>query len=203
MSRSRPPLSLRRHCFLVAKNDEQDTLVTLFKPVLGPFGYEIARSEHVDDDSAFRPDVVRFLLDAELTIFDITDPRPDICVDIGLRYASGRPMLTVTRDETTVPSSLKHLRPVVYYPADAPRNNTETWDKLRTRLSGIDSGRRDAERPIFAMAGQQILIGGVPLTIEQVRLLEEAQKRRGTPSQNGSPANGKMSGAVSRFFVSA
>lgn len=172
-------LSLNRICFFVGCGAPSDHLVSgVLEPILPSFGYELRRASHIDNPHVSRAKILRYLLDADLVVFDLSEPNADVAFDVGIRYLSGRPLLAMNRFGSAPPCALTHLEPISYFPDNVQRTALETCRQLTRALHEMQTDPH-AGRPIFEYLGDPVVVGGVDLTLANIRVVEEALRNRG------------------------
>jgi predicted RNase H-like HicB family nuclease len=103
-------------------------------------------------------ETVRCIIDSPLMMFDLTGADPSICYELGLRYMSGKPLIAFVAKglESDVPTSLRHIAPIVYA-EDEPR---AAEAEVHYRLDRIRNLRSTAGCPLFEVLPDiEVMIG--------------------------------------------
>lgn len=96
------------------------------------FGVQLQRA---DDDKLTRPGmakIYRYILEAELTIAELTSVNPNVMYELGIAHAVGKETVIFTRDVRKLPFDLRHLTVIEY----TMESLLEKWDEaLREHFS--------------------------------------------------------------------
>jgi gamma-glutamylcyclotransferase (GGCT)/AIG2-like uncharacterized protein YtfP len=93
-----------------AKADE--LLAYVFRPAAQECGYEVIRGDELPRPGLITPQLIDSLLHAELVIADLTGQNPNVIYELGLRHASGRPVIQVTAGDDPLPFDIKDFRTI-------------------------------------------------------------------------------------------
>ncbi|CUW38464.1 protein of unknown function [Magnetospirillum sp. XM-1] len=216
--RSRPTLD--RVCLYISARDDAFPRDTLVREYCNSTHYEVrvVGHHHKDAEISAWNEVITGLLDADLTVFDLTPnydragPSPekdtayvsDLVLEVGIRFLSGRPMILLLEDRFRLCKSFAHLD-VLRYRCDDTASFAGLAGEFGRRLNDIDRASDAhpgayASRPIFkTFRGQAVLIGGTAITYEDLRRLESAQlmaRRTGAPLPATASAGLKPQGGA-------
>lgn len=161
---------LTRHCVTVippsvaGQSYECDFMADeIVLHVAKSFGYQVEKVVIADCPPAnFARDLER-LMAADLMAFDLSGSNPNVCVLAGLRYMTGRPMISFVANGGAVPHLLAHTRAIPYV-RDRLR---ECEAEFIRRLSRIDGGDWIEGRPFFEVLApdeHRVRIGEFELT---------------------------------------
>src|SRR5437763_15857894 len=105
-------LSMTRICFLIAPlsgrdsptRSRTDRLVReVLAPALAPLDFDVFHADHVDLPGQVMRQVIELTVTADLVVADLTDANPNVFLELGLRLATGKPVIQVSHDVTRLP----------------------------------------------------------------------------------------------------
>jgi hypothetical protein len=143
-----------RSCFFSAPIDEPESaerqhsdllLDSLIRPALSDVDPKLGvlRGDQLPS-SPITSEIYSHVARSGLLIADLSFHKPNVLMEVGLRYASGRPMVLVIREEDKIPSNLGDVR-VVRLKATAAH---EFWKALPESRAAI------AERARWALSAE-------------------------------------------------
>ncbi|MBE6637247.1 MAG: hypothetical protein E7618_05530 [Ruminococcaceae bacterium] len=97
------------------RQDADDLLELIIKPVLDLFGFETIRGDHRSEANQIDVDVIKSVQSAELCIADISQPNPNVYYEVGRRDETGKPMILLkSKSSDLLPVDIATRRYIEY-----------------------------------------------------------------------------------------
>jgi len=122
----------------VRKNSD-DLFELVIEPAFEKYGYDVIRADRVAGASAVTGNIVEFIQDADICLFDLTGANPNIMYECGRRHETGKPIIQVVRKDEPIPFDLAGIRTYMY-DLFSPRSVREIVLSLQKFIEAIEEG---------------------------------------------------------------
>lgn len=85
----------------------------ILRPALAPLGIEVIHPDIKMPGDFFRH-IVESALHADLLIADVSGANPNVCLELGCRLPTGKPIILISRDLSTLPSDLLWAKTIAF-----------------------------------------------------------------------------------------
>lgn len=128
---------------------------SVLKPVLEKYGYEAIASHQENDLGSITAKLIKHLLEDELVIVNLSHLNANVMYELGIRHATGKPVILISENETDLPFDTKDQRTIFF------SNDMMGGIELTKRLEAIISDQAKLENnegnPIFMAAHESVL----------------------------------------------
>jgi nucleoside 2-deoxyribosyltransferase len=109
-------------CFIVAPIGELDSIVRkrsdqvlrhIIRPALDACGYESVRADEISDPGNITSQILTRLTESDLVVADLTGHNPNVYYELGIRHASGKPIIHLIEQGDRIPFDLAAFRTIV------------------------------------------------------------------------------------------
>lgn len=112
-------------------------------PAAAQHGLRALRSDKIATPGNITADVIGHLLNDKLVIADLSGSNPNVFYELGIRHASGKPVILLMQAGEALPFNVFGLRAISYDPKD-PNSLANACDELKAQLTET---LRDAHVP--------------------------------------------------------
>lgn len=128
---------------------------SVLKPVLEEYGYEAVASHQEDDLGSISLKIIKHLLEDDLVIVNLSTLNANVMYELGIRHATGKPVILISDSDTTLPFDTKDQRTIFYY--NDMMGSIELRDKLKGIVSDEAKLSSNEGNPIFMAANDSVL----------------------------------------------
>lgn len=171
-------------CFIIAplgtegseiRENSNLLLELLIRPACEENGYEVLRIDSVYSTGSITQEIIKFILDSDLVIADLTNANPNVMYELGVRHSSGRPALIMAHRGENLPFDISSYRSL-FYDVKNPKSAKETLKALKNTIAHIDAAE-SVSSPVHDVAGKSIVAKG-DVFINQTELPEDSSVAR-------------------------
>jgi len=110
-----------RSCFVIAPLGDEGSetrqrsdkiLEHLIKPAAKECHYDVVRSDVISEPGYINLQITEHLINADLVIADLTENKPNVYYELGIRHAVNKPVVTIIEDGETIPFDLAPMRTI-------------------------------------------------------------------------------------------
>jgi hypothetical protein len=147
---------MSRKCFVItplgAANSEQrshadrvwDNVLT---PVFHPAGYELIRSDKMDDPGQITDAIFRCIAESEMCIADLSFLNPNVMYELGVRHCLRLPTIQIKSEPTPNPFDTKNQR-TIEFDVDSPESLNALKAEVIKQLSWIERNPGVVSNPL-------------------------------------------------------
>lgn len=152
-----------KKCFLIAPIGELGSttrrrsdmvLKYVLYPPLHECGYEIIRTDEISNPGVITTQVLNHLAEDELVIADLTSHNPNVFYEVGIRHATGKPIIHIIEAGEQIPFDVAAFRTIVLDHRD---------------LESVEEAKRTITRAIQAVERAPSSFQGLVQFAEQAR----------------------------------
>jgi predicted nucleotide-binding protein len=146
-----------RRCFFIAPLEPPGSEIVrrserlyqfVVQPAAHDAGYEPVRADGRSGPGPITAPFIRLLLDADVVVADLSRQSPTVMYAIGIRHATGRPVIHLASDGDPVPFDVASVRTIVY-DLTTPAGAAPAYEQLTRALRDVD-GEAVMESPVTA-----------------------------------------------------
>ncbi len=164
------------------RQDADDLLELIIKPVLDVCGMDVVRGDHRSEANQIDIDVIKSVQDAELCVADISLPNPNVYYEVGRRDETGKPIILLKSKHSDLLPVDIGTRRYIEYDLDSRRGIGDARQQLRNFIEPlIRSG--------FESAASGASLGDIASALQRVeRKLDRLASSGGTAAVSGAGA---------------
>lgn len=147
---------MSKECFVImpfsdkanpADNKWDDLFDSCIKPAVegAELGYACVRS--LNPHGNFMRDIAEHLVSAEVVIGILTELRPNVMYELGIRHALKRKTIMLAERDSDIPSDLNAYI-ALRYSTDTMRSRKELTKSIRERLLRLEAGELKSDNPV-------------------------------------------------------
>lgn len=155
--------SKKSTCFIISPlgGDKSETrrkadglIKSVLKPVLDKLEFKSIAPHEIDTPGSITRQVIKYLLDSELVIANLTDLNPNVMYELAVRHAARLPVVVIAERETSLPFDIAAERTIFY------DNDMAGVEDLKPRLEkSILEALKETEpdNPIYRVIKSKII----------------------------------------------
>lgn len=112
----------------------------IVKPVAEEFGFGIFRSDREATPGPITPRILRAILDAPVTVVDVTGHNPNVFYELCFAHSFGKPVVVLKNDTSNIPFDIKDERVIAVGDQEGKiglGQGEETKEKLREAFEAV------------------------------------------------------------------
>jgi hypothetical protein len=153
----------KKVCFVIGPIGDQDSearihadwiLEEIIQPVLSEFDdYLVVRADQIAPPGMIDAQVIRYLLDAEIVVADLSRENPNAFYEIGIRHMAQKPIIHMQLADEKTPFDLSLYR-TLKFSRSRPSELRKARDELKRTLEAVLAEDYKVDNPVTRARGQ-------------------------------------------------
>ena len=107
-------------------------------PTVAELGFDYPkRSDKILDASSISSAIMKYLVEADLVVADLTSGNPNAFYELGIRHFLQKPIVHIIRNGEKIPFDVKDI-PIISVNLDSPRQTEKAKSLLKSRIEAIE-----------------------------------------------------------------
>lgn len=112
-----------KKCFIVSpigaensdiRNNADEVMKFLLKPILDELGYEIIRADKITNSQNISKNIITNIVEADLIIADLSTHNPNVFYELAVSHTLAKPTIQIIKKGETIPFDINQQRTIVY-----------------------------------------------------------------------------------------
>lgn len=128
---------------------------SVLEPVLIKYGYVSKASHQENDLGSITVKIIKHLLEDDLVIVNLSHLNANVMYELGIRHATGKPVILISDSETDLPFDTKDQRTIFY--SNDMMGGIELANRLEAIIGDDNKLKNNEGNPIFMAAHESVV----------------------------------------------
>lgn len=144
-----------------------DILRYIVRPACKNSGFAVIRADEIDEPGMITHRVIKQLLTAELVIADLSGHNPNVFYELGIRYATGRPVIQLCQEGDRLPFDISDVA-TIFFDYGELSSTAACQTRIETQIKSIRDKSRQENPVTLVLGANGKLLGSSPRDVDTI-----------------------------------